>query len=90
MHIPIRVSGVQWDETGGEVFDIAPATMELLQKVTTVAMDTSFGETYLFIPQLVLNAAWKIKNQQLSLSPPSQRGYGKKAMKKAGDLARKV
>ena len=32
MHIPIRVSGVQWDETGGEVFDIAPATMELLQK----------------------------------------------------------
>ena len=44
----------------------------------------------MFIPQLVLNAAWKIKNQQLSLSLPSQRGYGKKAMKKAGDLARKV
>ena len=44
----------------------------------------------MFIPQLVLNAAWKMKNQQLSLSPPSQRGYGKKAMKKAGDLARKV
>lgn len=42
MHVPIIVGGVHRDETCGEIFDIVPTTVELLQKVSMVVVDAMF------------------------------------------------
>ena len=57
LHVPNTADEVHCDETRGETFDEVPATMELLQKVSTASLNTSpLRNSYLFVSQLCLNA----------------------------------
>lgn len=69
MYMPIVIGRVHRDKTCGQVFEIVPTTMELLQNVSMGVRGAILQETYLFVPQLILTRR-KIRNQRLGIVPP--------------------
>ena len=75
LRVPNTADKVHCDETRGETFDKVPATMELLQKISTVSLNVSpLRNILVCIPTL---SKRDVKGQRISnsvLAPPHERG----------------